>query len=275
MKRRVAALTGLALVGLLAGCGQDAPVVPSGPPALAKFSSAAELSAAVMERVKADKTAKVTLTGGVDGQPDQQFYGIGVLRQDDGGTTMQFEEQVQRPGAVPAEVRLVVQPDATLLRPPADVVLPPRKSWLQLGRYTTDPFYRQFLPMAAALRAYVDPRAFFAQYGDAITIAKSAEEPIDGTRAVRYDLHADIAKLTSAHQTGPATGQAAARPAPAADLTGVDYTIWLDENNHPIRTLVDEPIPGTPGQYNLDSSYSRWGQPVYIGPPTPIQVLQR
>jgi hypothetical protein len=47
--------------------------------------------------------------------------------------------------AAPVEVRLVVQPDATFLQPPADAVLPPRKSWRQLGRYTADAFYGRFL----------------------------------------------------------------------------------------------------------------------------------
>jgi hypothetical protein len=274
MKRRVTALAGLALVGLLAGCAETKPVVPAGPPPLARFSSAAELSAAVMERVKADKTAKMTLAGGVDGQPDQQFYGVGVLRQDERGTSMQFAEQVQRPGAVPAEVRLVVQPDATFLKPPADVVLPPRKSWLQLGRYTTDPFYQRFLPMAAALRAYADPQAFFARYGGAITITHSAEEPIDGARAVRYDLRADPAGA-GAGQARPAIEQAALHSTTAETLTSVNYTIWLDGNNHPVRTLVDGPIPGAPGPYSLDSHYTRWGQPVYVSAPQPLQVTQQ
>jgi hypothetical protein len=52
----------------------------------------------VSSELRADKTAKMTITGGVDGQPDQAFNGIGVLRLDEGGTSMQFAEQVQRPG---------------------------------------------------------------------------------------------------------------------------------------------------------------------------------
>jgi hypothetical protein len=129
--------------------------------------------------------------------------------------------------------------------------------------------------MAAALRAYADPQAFFAQYSGAITITKSAEEPIDGTRAVRYDLHADLGKA-AATRANAAIEQAALHPTTTAEgLTSVDYAIWLDENNHPIRTLVDEPIAGAPGPYNLDSRYTRWGQPVYIGPPNPLQVTQQ
>jgi hypothetical protein len=61
------------------------------------------------------------------------------------------------------------------------------------------------------------------------------DEPIDGTRAVRYELHADLAEA--------AAEQPALRPTTAGSLTGLGYTIWLDENNHPVRTLVDEPIP--------------------------------
>jgi hypothetical protein len=93
------------------------------------------------------------------------------------------------------------------------------------------------------------------------------DEPIDGTRAVRYELHADLAEA--------AAEQPALRPTTAGSLTGLGYTIWLDENNHPVRTLVDEPIPATPGPYSLDSHYTRWGEPVSIGPPNPIQVSQQ
>jgi hypothetical protein len=272
MMRRVAPLLGLALVGLLAACGQAGPVVPPVPPPLPKFSSVEQLSAAVTTREQADKTAKMTITGGVDGQPDQEFYGVGVLRLDQGGTSMQFAEQVQRPGAAPAEVTLVLQPGAVFLKPPADAVMPPRKTWLQLGPYTSDPFYRRFLPMAAALRIS-DPRAFFAQYGDAVTITTSAEEAIDGARGVRYDLHADVAKA-AANQPNPAI-ERALRNSLAAGLTSVDLKIWLDEANRPLRTLIDQPVPGTTGRFNLDSHYNTWGKTIYIGPPEPTLVTQQ
>jgi hypothetical protein len=270
--RRAVSLAGLALVGLLAGCEQAEPVA-SGPPPLAKFSSVAQLSAAVTTRERADKTAKVTITGGVDGRPDQEFYGVGVLSLDeDGGTSMQFAEQVQRPGKAPAEVTLVVQPGAVFLKPPADAVLPPRKSWLKLGPITSDPFYRRFLPMAAALRLS-DPQAFFARYGDAITLTNSVEEAIDGARGVRYDLHADVAKA-AAGQPDPVVARAL-RGSLASGLTGVDLKVWLDENNRPLRTLIDQPMPGVTGRYNLDSHYNTWGKPISIGPPDPLVVTQQ
>ena len=220
---------------------------------MARFSSVAQLSAAVTTREQTDKTVKMTLTGGVAGQSDQAFNGVGVLRLDENGTSMQFAEQLQRQGAAPAEVTLVVQPGALLLRPPADAVLPAHKSWLQLGSYPGYPFYRRFLLMAAALRSYADPQAFFAQYGDAITITHATDEPRGGVGAVRYDLHVT-----------PPAGQA-----------GADYSIWLDEDNHPVRTLIDEPIPGGLGRYTLDSTYTGWGRPVHIGPPEPTQVSQQ
>jgi hypothetical protein len=241
---------------------------------LAQFTSVAQLRESVMTRVRADKTAKMTITGGVDGQPDQAFNGIGVLRLDEGGTSMKFAEQLQRPGADPAQVRMVLQPTAILLKPPADTVLPPRKSWVQLGSRTTDPFYRRFLPMATALRGYADPQAFFAQYGDAITITHTGDDPGDGVRAVRYDLHADLAKAPSAAQANAAIEQAV-HAVPNAAETGVDYKIWLDGDNRPVRTLIDEPIPGAPGPYTLDSYYTRWGEPVDIVLPAPIQVTQQ
>jgi hypothetical protein len=128
----------------------------------------------------------------------------------------------------------------------------------------------------AALGAYSDPQAFFAQYGGAVTIAKSADEPLDGTRAVRYDPHVDLTKVPAAIQANAATeqAQAALHPTTAESLTSLN-SIWLDENNHPVRTLVDEAIPGAPGPYRLDSHHTRWGERVYIGTPNPLQGTQQ
>ena len=260
-------------VGLPAGRAQPERVVPGLPP-LAKFSSVAHLRDAVTTREKVDKTAKITLTGCLDGRSDQEFYGVGVLRLDESGTSLQFAERVQRPGADPVEVTLVVQPGAIFLKPPPGTVMPLRKSWLQLGPNTCDPLYRRFLAMAAALRTYADPQAFFTQYGDAITITDSTSEPIDGARCVRYDLHADMAKAAAANQSNPAIWQAL-REALATGQTGVDLKIWLDQDNRPLRTLIDQPIPGVCGRYTLDSRYSTWGKSVSIGTPDPIVVIQQ
>jgi hypothetical protein len=272
--RRVAPVLGLALVGLLAGCAQPEPVI-SGPPPMAKFSSVAQLRDAVTTREKADATAKMTITGGVDGQADQQFFGVGVLRLDEGGTSMQFAEQVQQPGAGAVQVTLILQPGAVFLKPPAGAPMPLRKSWLQLGPETADPFYKRFLPMAAALRLS-DPQSFFALYGDTVTMSNSAEEVIDGARGVRYDLHADVAKAAAATYTTPdsATRQTL-RDALADGQTSADLTLWVDQDNRPLRTLIDQPMPGAPGKYTLDSHYTTWAKPVYIGPPDPPVVAQQ
>jgi len=270
MMRGVAAVSGLVLAGFIAGCAQGPPA-PLAPLPLAQYSSVAQLRDAVTTRVQADKSARMTISGGPDGQPDQQFYGVGVLSGAQDGTSMQFAEQVQRPGSGPTEVRIVVQPDATFLKPPADVVLPPRKVWLALGAHTTDPFYQRFLPMAATLRAYADPVAFFAQHGEA-TFVGAVGEPVDGVRAVRYDLHAGAVD-TAGSRPNPAIEQAL-RTTVVGGQSGVDYSIWLDEDNHPLRTLIDAPATSGSGGYKLESNYDRWGQPVYVGPPKPDQITQ-
>jgi hypothetical protein len=151
------------------------------------------------------------------------------------------------------------------------VVLSPRKSWWQLGSRTTDPFYRRFLPMATALRGYADPQAFFAQYGDTITITHAGDDPGDGVRAVRYDLHADVAKAPVGRPS-PRRDRAS-RTHRAPDRRGLQHL--ADEDNHPVRTLIHQPIPGAPASYSLDSYYTRWGQPVDIGLPNPLQVTQQ
>ncbi|HEX4357008.1 MAG TPA: hypothetical protein VH141_05780 [Pseudonocardia sp.] len=267
-------LLSIAAATLLAGCASPAKPPPPAPPPMPTFGSAAELGSAVAARQQTDRTARVTLAGELTGQPGSDFHGVGVVRLDDAGPSMQFAQQVGRGAAAPAEVNLVIVPDAAFLKPPADMPLPPRKTWLQVGPSARDPFVRGFTPMVDSLRATVQPGQLITRYGDAVSITGSAEEPLAGVQAVRYDLRVDLAKA-AALGVDPVTGQPARRPAtgrPAAQASQ-DFTLWVDHENRPLRTVVNRPNPAAPGTFTLDAQYRDWGKPVKVGPPTPDQVV--
>ncbi|HWN35782.1 MAG TPA: hypothetical protein VNP03_23735 [Pseudonocardia sp.] len=268
-------LLSVAAATLLAGCASPAKPPPPAPPAMTTFGSAAELGSAVAAAQQVDRTARVTLAGELTGRPGSDFHGVGVVRLDDAGPSMQFAEQVGRGAAAPAEVNLVIVPDAAFLKPPADMVLPPRKTWLQVGPSARDPFVRSFNPMIDSLRADVQPGQLITRYGDAVSIVGSAEEPLDGDNAVRYDLRVDLAKV-AALRIDPVTGQPARRTTTGTTTTAQvsqDFTLWVDQNNRLLRTRVNRPNPATPGTFTLDTQYRDWGKAVKIGPPLPDQVV--
>ncbi|HEX4252797.1 MAG TPA: hypothetical protein VH008_33350 [Pseudonocardia sp.] len=270
---RVAPLLSIAVAaGLLAGCASQK-LPPPPPPPLSTFSTAADLGTAIDAAQKANRTATVTLTGSIDGQPTSDVDGVGVVRLDDAGPSMQVAEQLDRGPNVPGDVDLVIQPGSVLLKPPPDITMPPRKTWMQIPAASRDAFVESFNPLVASLRDSLQISQLITRYGDAVSIADSAQEPTDGTPAVRYNLRIDLTKVT-ADRSNPASVQAAqaAKAAIAAGQTSLELKLWLDEKNNLVRTLSHQQEPGNPGTFTLDAHYGDWGKSIKIAPP-PIEEV--
>ncbi len=275
--RRYALLIPLLAV-TLAGCGGGAgsnPAAPSAPAALPRYATLAELGAATAAQQKIDKTAKLTITGGVKGGSAQAgLNGEGALRYDEAGPSLQLNQQMQAgAGSPPSELSLVVLPDSAFVKLPASagLPLPPGKSWLKIQPGATDPVSAQFGQLIQAVRDNADPAKSFAQFGDAVSIVEAVEDPLDGVRAERYKLRVDLARA-AAVQTDPAIKQSLEQSTKAG-LTTLDYTLWMDALNHTMRVLVDQPLPANQGTFTLDARYKDWGQPVQIAAPPADQVV--
>lgn len=264
--RCVAPLLSIAVAaGLLAGCASHDKLPPPPPPPLPMFSTAADLGTAIAAAQKANRTATVTLTGSIEGQPKSDVDGVGVVRLDDEGPSMQVAEQLDRGPGAPGDVDLVILPGTAFLKPPPDIALPPRKTWMQIPPDSRDSFVESFNPLIASLRDSLQPSHLITRYGDAITIVDSAQEPIDGTPAVRYNLRVDLTKA-AADRSNPASAQAA-KSAVADGQSSLDLTIWIDEKNSLVRTMSHQQEPGNPGRFTLDAHYGDWGKSVKIAPP--------
>ena len=253
--RRLICVVGLVLMTVLAGCGRGGspPPAPSRPPVepLPTYSSVADMSKAAGAQETPGQTVRVLINGVANGEPDPTFNGVGAVRFDAAGPTVEFSEQAQRLNGSLADVALVVQPTDAFLKPPVDITLPPRKSWQRITPATTAPFYQQFVPVVAALRTYLDPVGLFARYGNSISVAAAVADRVGGTQAMRYDLHID-------------PGTVPARlPASAIQM-------WLDAHDHVVRVVVDQPTP----HLTLDAEFQGWGSAVTIAVPDPTQVAQ-
>lgn len=270
-------VTALTLAVLATGCaGNTAPSAPAPqpPPALVRYTTVAELASATGTQMKTDRTAKITVTGGLSGGSVQaSTTGDGAISFDANGTAMTFSERVQSPrAAAPVEMTLVVLPDQAYVKPPpTSYPLPPGKSWLKLRAHPADPVLQQFSQLARSVRANADPAQAFTQYGDAATIVRSAEEMLDGVPTVRYQVRMDVAKA-AAEERDPALKQQLQQTL-AKGLNTVDSSLWVDARNRPLRTLVQQALPAGQGTYTVDARYHDWGQPVQISAPPPDQVV--
>ncbi|WP_445188221.1 hypothetical protein ACTXG6_13975 [Pseudonocardia sp. Cha107L01] len=265
------------LATLLAGCGAGTPAgAPAAPPAppLVKYTTLAQLGTATGTQMKADRTAKLTVTGGSSGGPAQATTnGDGAISFDPTGSSMRLTEQVQPAGApTPLELGFVVLPDEAYVKPPPGVgfPIPPGKSWLRIQPNATDPVSQQFGQLVQALRANADPTLSFTRFGDAATIVSSAEDPLDGAPAVRYLIRVDVAKAAAQAQD-PTVAQSL-RQTVQNGVSAVESSLWLDARNHPLRVLLAQPLPAGQGTYTVEARYREWGQPVQISAPPADQV---
>lgn len=260
---------------LVGGCSGAPSGTPSAPPPLRHFTTLGELGQAAGAQMRLDKTAKITITGGASGgQVQASTTGEGVLRYEQAGPSLQLNERVVPNGSPsPTELGLIVLPDQAYVKPPANIGLsmPPGKSWLQVRQGATDPVSQQFGQLVRSVRDNADPTQSFSQFGDAASIAETADDTLDSVPTVRYKIHVDIAKAAE-RQPDPALKQALQDSAQKG-MTSVDSMLWVDARNRPLRVLLQQPLPSGQGVFTVDARYRDWGQPVQITAPPADQVV--
>ncbi|HEX4361047.1 MAG TPA: hypothetical protein VH141_26170 [Pseudonocardia sp.] len=260
--------TTLLTTTLLAGCGSPPTLAP---PPLVTYTSLAQLGTATGNQMKADRTAKITVTGGTSGGATvTNTTGDGAIRFDPAGPSMQLTERIQSAGSPPAELGIIVLPDQAYVKPPADPSAPGVKPWVRIQEGASDPVSQQFASVVQSVRANADPTQSFTQFGDAASIVGAAEDPLDGVRAIRYSIRVDVLKAAT-QENDPTLKQSLEQTAQKGMAT-VDSSLWLDAWNHPLRVYLHQQLPGAGGTYTVDARYRDWGQPVQIAPPPPDQV---
>jgi hypothetical protein len=267
--RRVRLIPVLVLLAtLVAGCG-GAGTAPPGPPRLPHYAALAELGEAMGAAMRSTRTAKITISGSTSGgSVAATTTGSGALRYDPAGPSIALVERAQAANSnQPTVLGLIVLPDQAFVNPPASsgFTLPRGKTWLRIDPNATDPTIRRFAQLVRSVRQNADPTQSFAQFGDAAAITGVADDTVDGSPTVRYQIHVDTARA-AARATDPAAKQALRQSAP------VDSTLWLDAANRPVRVLLREPLPGGRATFTVDARYREWGRPVDIAPPPAAEV---
>lgn len=240
---------------------------PPPPPPLPRYASVTDLGRAIGDQLKKDKTAKINLMQSMTGgDPEPNANVEQVLDYAPAGLSVQLDTRLQPPGApAPLESTTVVLPDQAYVKPPEGFGLPVGKSWIRIPENSPVPWMQQLVAQVRMVRESADPSQSFSEFGQAAAIAETAEDPVNGARAIRYKVRVDMAKAAQA-QPDPAIQQKL-RTAPS-----VDTTVWLDAQNRLLRMLVQQPSEDG-GMLSLDAHYRDWGVPVDISPPPPDQVV--
>jgi hypothetical protein len=256
-----------ALTVLLVGCSTSAATAaPSGIPRLSDIGA---LVNAVSERQRVDQTAKLSLRGEVTGASTVRFTGEGVLRVLANAVSVKFTQVVTQKGAAPQETGFVVLPDAVYMRPPVKPGESPKKPWVKVDQNSADPEVRKLVAQTASLTESADPTRALSRYAGATSIADTGDDVIDGDPAVRYTIVVDLARA-AALESDPGR-KAQLEQQVRSGLTRVTSTLWLDAESHPVRSAVNQELPGI-GTLAITGSYRDWGQEVVIDPPQAAQV---
>jgi hypothetical protein len=266
--RRCCAALISALTMLLVGCSTGA-ATAAAPSGLARHYDIAELVKAVSDRQRADQTAKLSLRGEVVGASTVRFTGEGVLRVLSDAVSVKFTQVVTQKGVAPQETGFVVLPDAVYMQLPVRPGDTPKKPWVKVDQGSTDPEARKLAAQAATLTESADPTRALARYADATLISDTADDVIDGDPAVRYTIVVDLARA-AALEPDPAR-KAQLEQQVRGGLARVTSMLWLDGDGHPVRSSVNQELPGI-GTLAITGSYRDWGQEVVIEPPQPTQV---
>lgn len=266
-RRCAAALIG-ALTVVLTGCsaGSATAAAPSG---IARHYEITELVKAVSDRQRADQTAKISLRGEVTGASTIRFTGEGVLRVVSDAVSVKFTQVVTQKGAAPQETGFVVLPDAVFMRPPVRPGETPKEPWVKIDQNSADPEVRKLGAQAATLTESADPTRALTRYADATLISDTIDDVIDGDPAVRYTIVVDLARAATLEPDPSRKAQLEQQV--RTGLTRVTSMLWLDGDGHPVRSAVNQELPGI-GTLAITGSYRDWGQEVVIDPPQAAQV---
>lgn len=265
--RRCAALL-IVLAAAVAGCTGGSPTADPRP-GLTRFNDISELVAAVVERQRTDRTARLSLRGELTGAATLRFTGEGVLRVLADEVSVKFTQIVTQKGVAPQETGFVVLPDAVYLRLPPGPDDPATMPWVRVDPQSTDPEAQRLVTMAATVTESADPTRTLSRYTDATLISDAVDDVIEGDPAVRYTIVVDLARA-AAQQTDPVVKDQLEQQV-RSGLIRVTSTLWVDSANRPLRTAVRQELPGI-GTLAITGSYRDWGQPVEIVAPPAEQV---
>lgn len=151
---------------------------------------------------------------------------------------------------------------------PAGLVKTP-KPWIKFDPSGTDPVSKALAGIVSEEQQDVDPTKAIGQLAGAGTITATGKDTVNGQPATKYAITVDTQKLLNSKLIAPQLKQELQQAGVNLPPT-LNYTMWLNSDNLPVKLTVAEKIAGQ--QINVTVTYSDWGQPVTITAPPADQV---
>lgn len=269
LTRAVAASSAALLTLAAAGCGgQRRDTADEYQPALARYTSVAQLVTAASAAQRRERFVTVHLTALLAGSPPRTVVADGWVRFDEGGASIALTQHMQPLGARQGpDFTLLLLPDEAFLRPPPGILgASGGKPWLRVGHDLTSSALTQFNQIPRDLRATADPTSVLAELGTSTATVTSTEETLDGAPATRYEIAQDASvRTTSPEETAPAQNHG---------RSSSHATLWLDDRDRPLRFVLSRMAASgeTASTTVTTSRYRDWGQPHEVAPPPAAEV---
>jgi hypothetical protein len=148
-------------------------------------------------------------------------------------------------------------------------ILPTEKPWVKFDSNGTDPVSKALSGIVSQEQQSVDPTKMLTELAPVATITKSGKDTVAGQPATRYAISVDTAKLLKSPLITPQVRKlfnSSGAKLPAH----INYVMWLDTDNLPVRFTVTEVVSGQ--QIAITANYTDWGRPVSIQAPPADQV---
>jgi hypothetical protein len=267
MRKAAILVSGLALALTLGGCGDKADSGNAGADTgTVALRSIGDLSKAVNEQAQSKNSVHVVMSGEgagekLDGHGDMRFGTDDVAMK----LTMTTSE---------GQIEAVLLDAVFYVKVPQEVE--PGKSWVKIDTRDDSPLAKALAAAFKQAQDNGDPRKALEQFeaaGGEITATK--EEELNGKKTVHYSLKIDIKKMAE-NQQDPDLKKLFEEAAKQGTTT-FPVELWLDQENLPVRMVIDMPTADASGKVassKMQIDFSDWGKPVEIAAPPADQVTE-
>lgn len=274
MRKAGIALSAFALAVTLGACGDNGSSntgtntdTNTGGNAPAAAANVADLAKAIGDQASEKTSAHMKISGDVAGE---QLTGEGDVSFAAANSAISMDMETPE-----GSISMVLVDNIFYIKMPAGQELEPGKPWFKIDPNSDNPLADAFGSVTEELSKSADPRVALEEFKDTGEITDTKEEDLDGVATTHYTITVDVQKLADA-QDDP-TQKQAMQQVIEAGLKDFPVEVWVNEDDLPVRVVVDMPTPDGKGgttATKMQVDYSNWGEPVDIAAPPADQVAE-
>ncbi|CRK59696.1 Putative lipoprotein SCO4651 precursor [Alloactinosynnema sp. L-07] len=271
MRKTTLLVCGAALAALtLTACSSGTSTTSTGgtsaaaenkPGKAAGFDSLKALSDAVAEKSDGAKSAHVVFTGEAAGE---KIKGEGDFNFAGEKTAMQMTMATGE-----GEISMRFVDNIIYIKTPQEIQ--PGKPWLKLDLNDKDNPLAKMMGSSLSSMKNTDPSQTLKQLADSGQIKSVKDEEIDGKPVKHYSIIVDTAKLKDA-QLG--MDEAGIKALEKSGVKEMPVDVWINEENLPVRFVIDIPTAAGAGAGKVQADYSNWGKGVEVKAPDAAEVAE-